>query len=111
MPLFRLCSLEELDEPDSRGFVISDVSPERNIFIVKNRLGIFAYENRCPHNAAPLDWVPGQFLDFDKEYIQCANHGALFELHNGHCIYGPCSGQFLEQVNLKIKDNWIFASI
>ena len=38
MPLFKLCNLAELDDIDSRGFVISDVSPESNIFIVKNKL-------------------------------------------------------------------------
>ena len=111
MPLFKLCKLTELDDIASRGFVISDVSLKRNIFLVKNSLGVFAYENRCPHSSASLDWVPDQFLDYNKEYIQCANHGALFELHNGHCIYGPCSGQYLDKVSLEIIDNWIFASI
>ena len=111
MPLFKLCNLAELDDIDSRGFVISDVSPERNIFIVKNRLGVFAYENRCPHNSAPLDWVAGQFFDYNKEYIQCANHGALFELHDGHCVYGPCAGQYLDAVCLEIINNWVFASV
>ncbi|MEM7304152.1 MAG: Rieske (2Fe-2S) protein, partial [Pseudomonadota bacterium] len=61
------------------------------------------------HNSAALDWAPDQFLDYDNEYIQCANHGALFELHNGYCIYGPCSGQSLQPIKIEIKNDLIFA--
>lgn len=111
MPLFKLCSLDELDEIDSRGFVISDVSPDRNIFIVKNKKDVYAYENRCPHNFSPLDWSPNQFLDFDKKYIQCANHGALFEFDNGYCIYGPCAGQSLQAIKIEVKNRHVFAHI
>ena len=72
---------------------------------------MYAYENMCPHNFASLDWSPNQFLDFDKEYIQCANHGALFELNNGYCIYGPCTGQSLQSIKIEVKNNHVFAFI
>ncbi|MEM8844420.1 MAG: Rieske (2Fe-2S) protein [Pseudomonadota bacterium] len=111
MPLFKLCSIDELNEIDSRGFLISDVSPERNIFIVKNKHQIYGYENMCPHNFSPLDWSPNQFLNFDNSYIQCANHGALFEINSGDCIYGPCAGQSLQSIKIEVKNKVIFAFI
>ena len=108
MPLIKLCVFDELDKIDSRGFDITEVTPERNIFIVRNNEKIFGYENRCPHNFASLDWSPDQFLDYDKEYIQCSNHGALFEIHSGKCLYGPCIGQSLWSVQLRVDDNIVF---
>lgn len=107
MPLIKLCKLNELTEVDSRGFVISEFSPERNIFIVRNYDEVVAYENSCPHNHAPLDWAPDVFLSEDKDYIQCSSHGALFEINNGECIYGPCTGDSLTPIEVIIFDETI----
>jgi nitrite reductase/ring-hydroxylating ferredoxin subunit len=104
MPLIKLCDFNELSEVDSRGFVISEFSPARNIFIVRNNDNLVAYENSCPHSFAPLNWSPDVFLSYDKDYIQCAQHGALFEIESGHCIYGPCMGQSLTTVEVMIVD-------
>ena len=117
MSLVKLCHIDELDNIDSRGFVLSnfdaenDIFSEHNIFVVRNQNEVFAYQNSCPHNFAPLNWSPDEFLNYDKDYIQCANHGALFEIKDGNCIYGPCSGQSLEPVEIKIEDNIIFAAL
>ncbi len=109
MPHIRLCKLSELETIDSRGFVISDVSPERNIFIVRKENNVYCYENSCPHNFMPMEWQPDTFLNYDKDYIQCANHGALFEINNGTCIYGPCIGQTLCDIDIKVEDNIVYA--
>ena len=111
MPLIKLCKYAELTEVDSRGFVISEFSPERNIFIVRNYDTLVAYENNCPHNFGPLDWSPDIFLTQEKDYIQCASHGALFEIENGNCIYGPCVGQSLQPIEVIIDDGIVYADI
>ena len=56
----------------------------------------YCWENSCPHTGAPLDWVPGRFLDPAGRYLQCATHGALFEPTTGLCIAGPCRGDRLK---------------
>ena len=109
MPVIKLCTFDEMNEVDSRGFFITDVSPARNIFIVRDKDKVLGYANQCPHTMGPLDWSPDQFLDYDKEYIQCANHGALFNIQDGKCIYGPCVGQSLWPVKVKVEDNVVFA--
>lgn len=111
MPLIKLCNFNELTEVDSRGFVISEFSPARNIFIVRNYDIVVAYENSCPHNFSPLDWSPDNFLSQEKDYIQCASHGALFEIENGHCVYGPCLGQSLNSIEVKVEDGVVYASL
>lgn len=51
-----------------------------------------AYLNRCAHVASEMDWVPGEFLDRDRELIICATHGAVYEPLDGRCAGGPCRG-------------------
>ena len=109
MPLIKLCDYNELEELDSRGFYITELTPPRNIFIVRRKDRVLGYENSCPHTMGPLDWSPNQFLNYDKEYIQCANHGALFEIEGGKCIYGPCAGQSLWPVELQVDNEIVFA--
>ena len=111
MPRIKLCSVDDLEEIDSRGFEITEVTTPYDIFVVRNFDNITAYKNSCPHNHGPLNWLEDVFLSDDKEYIQCVNHGALFELDTGHCIYGPCAGQALNRIDINIEDDIIYAVI
>lgn len=75
----------------------------QSIFLVKKNGEFFAYFNHCPHTGANLEWQEDQFLDIDKELIQCATHDALFLIESGKCIAGPCNGERLRPVPLEIK--------
>jgi nitrite reductase/ring-hydroxylating ferredoxin subunit len=110
MPTIQLCKLNELAIIDTRGFLIEELTPNRNIFVIRDNEQVYAYENQCPHTRAPLDWMPDQFLNIDKEYIQCSGHGALFELSSGRCVYGPCAGQSLRPVQVNIENEWLIAT-
>jgi nitrite reductase/ring-hydroxylating ferredoxin subunit len=74
------------------------------IFLVRKGDRVFGYRNRCPHTGAPLEWQPDQFLDFDGSFIQCALHGALFRIHDGYCLRGPCAGHGLEPVEVRVEE-------
>lgn len=100
-----IAKLDEIPDPGSKGLSIDCENVKLELFIVKKDSQIAVYENSCPHTQGPLDWTPDQFLDLDNNYIMCANHGALFEIHNGLCIYGPCKAQSLKALPFKIKDN------
>ena len=73
------------------------------ILVVRRGLHVYAYLNTCPHAGSPLDWVPDQFLDLNREYIQCATHGALFRIEDGVCMYGPCAGDRLTPVPTAVE--------
>jgi len=105
----RLCALAEIEENGSKGFEING----NNLFAVKKGGSVFVYRNRCPHAGLPLNWLPDQFLDYDKELIQCTAHGALFRIDNGQCVAGPCPGASLEAVEFSIVDGeiWIPSSL
>tara|TARA_B100000780_G_scaffold216062_1_gene155387 strand:+ start:451 stop:810 length:360 start_codon:yes stop_codon:yes gene_type:complete len=97
----------ELEEGQSKGFTIDGT----NLFIVRHQGKVVAYVNSCPHRKLPLEWIPDQFLDYDKLFIYCATHGALFTIENGLCISGPCHQQSLISLQVEERDENIFCTI
>lgn len=101
-----LCSVDAIDEESAQSFKVEG----RSIFAVKKDGAVFVYVNSCPHIGIQLEFQPNQFLDMENRFIQCSNHGALFEIETGECIVGPCSGQSLIPVEFAIQDNQIVVS-
>jgi nitrite reductase/ring-hydroxylating ferredoxin subunit len=97
-----LCALKDIDQPGSRGFSIDTAGGKQDIFVVRSGTAIFGYRNSCPHTGGPLDWVQHRFLSIDNKLIQCATHDALFNIHDGLCIKGPCAGKSLTPVAIEI---------
>lgn len=75
------------------------------IFLVRTRVDLYGYLNRCPHTGINLDWFPNQFLDVTDSFIQCATHGALFRIEDGFCLRGPCAGEYLQKLSLQIEQD------
>lgn len=99
-PVFAAC---ELDEDQARGIEIDG----KSIVLVKKDGQVHAYLNWCPHLGIELNFMPDQFLDSDNAFLMCANHGALFEIDSGHCLSGPCSGDALMKIDVKIEGDQI----
>jgi nitrite reductase/ring-hydroxylating ferredoxin subunit len=98
--MHKLCDLSDLPNNDSKGFTIN----ETTLFIIRKNNDVFAYLNQCPHLGVRLDWQPDKFLNYEKEFIQCSTHGALFLIETGKCIAGPCSGCHLPKIHTLVKD-------
>ena len=77
------------------------------LFVVNERGVFYAYRNQCPHLGIELQWQDDQFLDIDGELIQCATHGALFLMHNGECVAGPCRGKSLHAIPCSVIDGQV----
>lgn len=107
----RLCRLDELADPDSRGFTLRTAAGLQDIFIVRRGEQVRGYANSCPHTGGPLDWQPDQFLSLDGDLIQCATHLALFRIDDGRCVAGPCAGRTLTPVPLALIDGWVLTTI
>ena len=93
------------------GFDIPQGDTQLQLFVVLKDGQYQAFINSCPHTGVNLDWNEHQFLDMDKAFIQCATHDALFDIHSGECIAGPCVGDHLEIVSLTILDGEVFADL
>ena len=48
------------------------------------------------------------FFTEDKEFLICRNHGAVYEPSTGICVDGPCAGQSLEKLPIKILGGKIY---
>lgn len=99
-----LCHVAELPNPGSRELNIAGES----CFLVRRGQAVFVYQNHCPHTGAPLNLMPDRFLDYDRKYIQCSTHGALFEMDSGQCVAGPCTGQYLDMVPCHIENGALY---
>ena len=66
--------------------------------------GVRAWLNVCPHAGRRLDWAPGEFLKSKDGLLVCAVHGASFETDGGACVAGPCRGEHLRAVAVRIRD-------
>ena len=98
-----LCRLEDIEDPGSMALHLTTAGGPRDIIVVRRGEQVYGYFNNCPHTGGPLDWVPGQFIDLGREYIQCATHAALFGIADGICVAGPCTGDRLAAVPLGIE--------
>ncbi len=96
-----LCHIDEIADPGAKGFKLKQGRTERLLFLVKKEGKVYAYENKCPHAGINLEWQDDDFLDNEKNLIQCSVHGALFHIENGECAGGPCNGIGLTPIKIE----------
>jgi len=101
----RLCTLEDIPERGARGF-----DPQQRghdtVFVVRQGQSVYAYRDLCPHYGnTTLPWRKDGYLDRGGEVILCAAHGACFEITTGLCTSGPCLGESLIQVPLRVSND------
>ncbi|RKR31362.1 MULTISPECIES: Rieske 2Fe-2S domain-containing protein [Paraburkholderia] len=100
----RLCELGALPQVGARGFDLRGRGVD-DIFVIRQHGLLRGYRNSCPHwPGATLPWCKHGYLDRRMDYIVCHGHGAKFTLDEGLCVLGPCVGQRLESIPLRIEE-------
>lgn len=97
-----LCRLGDIADGGAAAFTAELGGRPTAVMALRRGGHVFVYVNSCPHIGAPLDMPPGRFLSLDKTHILCSNHGALFRIEDGHCVWGPCAGRALAPVAVSI---------
>jgi nitrite reductase/ring-hydroxylating ferredoxin subunit len=72
-------------------------------FLINYQGGFHAYVNRCRHMTTPLDFVRYQFFTEDGRRLICMTHGALYDPESGVCVDGPCKGQSLYALPVRVE--------
>ncbi|WP_020395005.1 Rieske (2Fe-2S) protein [Thiolinea disciformis] len=98
-----LIAWQALKQQGAYGFVLEYQDEALEGFVVAKEEQLYAYQNHCPHRDAPLNWKPHQFWDIKGEFLMCSMHGALFQPQNGLCMYGPCRGQSLQGLPIRLE--------
>jgi nitrite reductase/ring-hydroxylating ferredoxin subunit len=102
-----ICRLDDLGDSGSRGFAIGSGDWPLRGFVVRSNDNVRGFINSCPHARHPLNFRPHSFLTPDSTLILCSSHGALFEKLTGYCVAGPCAGQSLRAVPLKVEAGFV----
>tara|TARA_R110000824_G_scaffold7892_6_gene35937 strand:+ start:52577 stop:52951 length:375 start_codon:yes stop_codon:yes gene_type:complete len=100
-----LCSLDQLADGASLG--LDPFKEGRDtLFVVRQGETIRAYQNDCPHwPGSPMAWRKHEYLATDKKHIICYSHGARFDIESGLCLSGPCLGESLQALPIRISSD------
>ena len=71
---------------------------------------IVAYRNLCRHLPVPLDGGTGELLSDDGAHLICGTHGAMYRLHDGYCVDGPCVGLALQKLFVREEAGDLYVS-
>jgi nitrite reductase/ring-hydroxylating ferredoxin subunit len=84
------------------------------VVIARRGVECFAYLNNCPHVGTSLNMFKDDFMSIEKDspsgcgaHLRCSTHFALFDVADGFCIAGPCSGQSLVSVGLEVEGDLV----
>jgi len=106
-----VCRDDALGENRTVKFRIGSGANAREGFVIRRRGQIHAYRNECRHLPMTMDWVENRFLSRDGCWIQCATHGALYEIASGLCVSGPPAGRSLLRLPVAVADGEIVVTI
>lgn len=98
-----LCRLDEI--PDGGATAVDADLPdgEESVILLRRGDQVHGYLNVCPHAGRRLDYAPGKFL-LKNDTLICAVHGATFNQGDGLCVAGPCRGEHLRTVAVRVVE-------
>ena|SRR5688500_10782498 len=97
-----IAKVEELSPGNVRKFWLICQKYRVDGFLINDRGSFHAYVNRCRHMPTPLDFVRDEFVSDDGRFLRCYTHGALYEFSTGLCVDGPCKGESLFRLPVRI---------
>ena len=104
MPWQTLCSSEAIADGQARGFDTQGRG-RPNVFVMRWQGQLRAWHDWCPHwGAGPMAWRRDAYFSGDGEALMCHAHGARFHPLSGACTLGPCLGQSLWPVTMRVDD-------
>ena len=105
----RLCALDELADPGSKGFRFRHENRLFAGFLVRAGGAVRGFVDSCPHAGWPLSALDDRYLTRDGGHILCAGHGALFDL-DGVGVTSPCMGERLSEWPVEIRGAEVFTA-
>lgn len=102
-----LCRVEDIPDGGVLGLDPADPNGEA-LVLSRNGGDVRAWLNVCPHTGRRMDYAPNLFL-YKGGKLTCAVHGATFALaENGLCVQGPCRGDSLTSVALRVGGGAVY---
>ena len=99
-----LCPLAQIPDGGATAVDAMLADGEESVILLRQGGQVRGYLNICPHAGNRLDYAPGKFL-LKNDTLICAVHGAVFNQGDGLCTGGPCRGQHLLPVVVRVIDD------
>ncbi len=106
-----VCKASSLRDKQTVKFTFDAGAGLKEGFVIALAGRFHAYRNECRHIPMTMDWVENRFLSRDRCFIQCATHGALYEIDSGLCVSGPPAGAHLRALPVAIEDGEVIVTI
>jgi nitrite reductase/ring-hydroxylating ferredoxin subunit len=87
--------------------LIVRLSPTASVILLRLEDRLVAFRNVCPHMGIELDWDAERLLTRGGRYLQCTGHGAWFDPASGRCLRGPCAGEALTALPVRVLDGLV----
>lgn len=99
-----LCSRETIADGQARGFDPQGLG-RTTVFVIHWQRQWRAWRDWCPHwHTGPMAWRRNAYFSGDGQTVMCHAHGACFHPLSGECTRGPCLGQGLLPVTMRVDD-------
>lgn len=108
MSVIEVCRLSDIEDYQARGFTVTFNDAPLDLIVVRQGSQCMVYKNSCPHTGVNLEWQPDEFLSEDGNYLQCALHGAMFQVEDGLCVVGPCVNDRLYSYRVQLVDDGVY---
>ncbi|MFM6996672.1 MAG: Rieske (2Fe-2S) protein [Limnohabitans sp.] len=97
-----LCPSTDIPEGQVRGF--DPLGTGQSALLVLHWQGQWrAWQDWCPHwQTGPMAWRRHAYWSGDRQALVCHAHGARFDPLSGVCTLGPCLGQSLRPLALRL---------
>jgi nitrite reductase/ring-hydroxylating ferredoxin subunit len=109
-PARRLCRLHDMPDGEAMALDVPLADGEESLILLRRGEHVSAWLNICPHAGRRLDWSPGKFL-LSKGMLVCAAHGACFGVDTGECVSGPCKGESLRAVPVRVEQGEVLLDL
>jgi nitrite reductase/ring-hydroxylating ferredoxin subunit len=103
--MMQLCTVAAVEAGSP---VLARLTPTTSVILLRLADGaVVAYRNACPHMGIELDWDPRRLLTPSGRYLRCTGHGAVFRTADGVCVTGPCAGEALTALPVRIEHDMV----
>ncbi|MBO1924479.1 PfkB family carbohydrate kinase [Thiomicrorhabdus sp. 6S3-12] len=83
---------------------VIDLNNRGGVILIKQDEEVRAYENNCPHQNVPLNEAYKIDVNPFDQTMKCSVHDAFFKIDDGECVEGPCWGEHLTPVSIRMDD-------
>ena len=104
----RICALADIPDGGGRPFPVEIAGRRATVLLLRRGRKLFAYADRCPHMEMSLLWDGRLLTAADGEQIRCANHDAHFRVQDGCCVAGPCLGERLPALPVRLLNGVVW---